>query len=147
MVYIELKTNFSVGENLSSRICAALDHPQTSLRELCRRIQNDRILIVLDKSNKIEKLDYNILSKTVDTFIDETIGPKFLIITGEHCKLNCDNVSRFEVDELNPKQSARLLLMSASNYIEERNKDLDILSEHDIFKLISRNPSSILRFA
>lgn len=54
---------------------------------------------------------------------------------------------QFEIDELKPRDAARLLLLCANQYIEESNKNLEILSNHEIFKLISRNPSWIVRFA
>ena len=54
---------------------------------------------------------------------------------------------QFEIDELKPREATRLLLHWANQYIEESNKNHETLSNHENFKLISRNPSRIVRFA
>ena len=106
-----------------------------------------KILIILDKSSKVEKLDQNMLNKTLEYFIDETEIPKFIVVTENSKDISIGWKLQFEIDELKPREATRLLLLWANLYIEESNKNLETLSNHENFKLISRNPSWIVTFA
>ena len=146
-IYIELKNKYAVGENLSSLICNTMGIPSTDKSTLWKFITKSKILIILDKSSKVEKLDQNMLNKTLEYFIDETEIPKFIVVTENSKDISIGGKLQFEIDELKPREAARLLLLWANQYIEESNKNLETLSNHEIFKLISRNPSWIVRFA
>ena len=104
------------------------------------------MLIILDKSSKIE-LDKNLLNKTIEFFLEETELPKFIVISENETDVFREDKISIGINELDSRNAARLLLLCSSQYIEDHNKDLNILAEHEIFKLISRNPSSIIRFS
>lgn len=87
------------------------------------------------------------LNRTLDFFIDGTELPKFIILSDNKSDITLPYKLQFEIDELKARDAARLLLLCANQYIEEANKNLDVLSTHQIFDLISRNPSSIVRFS
>ena len=146
-IYIELKNKYSVGENLSSLIWNAMGIPSTDKSTLWKFITKSKILIILDKSNRISSLDQNMLNKTLEYFIDETEIPKFIVVTNLKTDIKIQNKLQFEIDDLRPRDAARLLLLCASQFIDDCDKNLEILSNHEIFKLISRNPSWIVRFA
>lgn len=80
-MYIELKNKFYLGENLSSLICAQLGLDQSSKEILCKYIKSDKLLIVLDISSKITKLDPVVFNWALDFFVDQTMMPKFLIVS------------------------------------------------------------------
>ena len=135
-----------MGENLSSLICNALGIQTANKNVLCKYIKNCKLLIILDKSSKIE-LDKNLLNKTLEFFLEETEFPKFIVITENESDVFREDKISIEINELDSRNAARLLLLCSSQYIEDHNKDLNILAEHEIFKLISKNPSSIIRFS
>lgn len=146
-VYIELKNKYAVGENLSSLICHNLGIPTADKTTLCRYINKSKLLVILDKSSKIDALDPNMLNNTLEFYIDNTEIPKFMILTEFKTDITIAGKAQYEIDELEPRDAARLLLLCANQYIEEANKNLDVLANHRIFNLISRNPASIVRFA
>lgn len=57
------------------------------------------------------------------------------------------NILQVKLEELGKKSAARLLMMWASNNIEESKRSIKELWNNGIFKMISCNPSSIIRFA
>jgi len=146
-IYVELKNKYAVGENLSSLICKTLGIDTANKETLCNYINRSKLLIILDKSSKISRLDPLMLNRTIEFFLECTEQPKFIIITDYKEDITIQNTMQFEVDELEPRDAARLLLLCANQYIEETNKNLDVLSTHEIFNLISRNPSNIMRFS
>ena len=85
------------------------------------------------------------LNRTLDFFIENTESPKFIIITDSGKDITLKDALKFEIDEVSDIDAARLLLLCANQNIEEHNKNLDQLAKHEIFSLISRNPSSIVR--
>ena len=87
------------------------------------------------------------LNRTLDFFIENTESPKFIIITDSGKDITLKDALKFEIDEVSDIDAARLLLLCANQNIEEHNKNLDQLAKHEIFSLISRNPSSIVRFS
>jgi hypothetical protein len=145
-INIELKNKYAVGENLTSLICNALGIATAEKNILCKYITKCKLLIILDQSSKVD-LDKNLLNRTLNFFIEETEMPKFLVITENKADITIQEKLAFETDELDERNAARLLLLCANQYIEQYNKDLDVLSKHEIFSLISRNPSSIIRFS
>ena len=102
---------------------------------------------MLDQSSKVEKLDAPMLNSTIEFILDQTESPKFIVISKFKSDLKIKDSHQFEVKELEKRHAAKLLLSLASQYIEERNKDLSLLQEHKVFNLISRNPGAIIRFA
>lgn len=105
------------------------------------------MLIIIDKSSKVE-LDRNLLNTNLEFFLEETDEPKFIVITEDKEDIMIQDMLQFEINELDAYSAARLLLLLvAHQHIEDHNKDVSTLSEHEIFKLISRNPFSIVRFA
>ena len=126
-IYIEIKNKYAVGENLSSLIWTTMGIPSTNKQTLWKYISKSKILIILDKSSKISSLDHNMLNKTLEYFIDESEVPKFIVITDHQTDIIIQNKVQFEIEELKPKDAARLLLLCANQYIEESNKNLDIL--------------------
>ena len=123
-IYIEIKNKYAVGENLSSLIWTKMGIPSTNKQTLWKYISKSKILIILDKSSKISSLDYNMLNKTLEYFIDESEVPKFIVITDHQTDITIQKKVQFEIQELKPNDAARLLLLCANQYIEESNKNL-----------------------
>ena len=112
-----------------------------------RNCCKSKILIILDKSSKVSSLDQNMLNKTLEYFIDETEVPRFIVVTDQQTDITIHNKAQFEIEELKPKDAARLLLNCANQYIGESDKNLNTLKNHEIFNMISRSPSSIISLA
>lgn len=51
------------------------------------------------------------LNNTLEIFLENTELPKFIIITDEPDDITIQNCVHFEIEELRPKDAARLLLL------------------------------------
>lgn len=107
-------------------------------------MKQSKILIVIDVSSKVEILDSAVFNRSLDFFTEETQQPKFFVVTQKNEDVISDQKISFEVKELEDKDAAKLLLLLASQEIEECNKDINTLANHKIFKLISKNPGAII---
>ena len=87
------------------------------------------------------------LNRTIEYFLDNTDMPRFIVITDSLKDVTLQPSFHYEVGELEPADASQLLLLCASQYIDEYNRDISNLSNHEIFSIISRNPSSIVRFS
>ena len=74
-------------------------------------INKSKLLIILDKSSKISRLDPHMLNRTIEFFLEGTEQPKFIIITDYKEDITIQNTMQFEVGELEPRDAARLLLL------------------------------------
>lgn len=62
-------------------ICNQLGIETASKEYLCWYIKQSKILIVIDVSSKVERIDSAVFNWSLDFFTDETCQPKFLVVT------------------------------------------------------------------